>query len=341
MPVLQECAGCYYRIMKAWLLESLGGIEKLKLADAPDPKPASGEAVVRLMFAALNPADRHLAEGMYPARPTLPHILGRDGVGVIESLGADAGDFKVGEKVSIVRSEVGVNRAGTFAQRVAVPTESLIRPPADWSDEQAAGATLVYLTAYQAITQWPDLPEKCVTLITGASGGVGVAATHLAKALGHAIIGLSRSEEKSAKLRSIGAAATFDPQDTQWRRKAKEFLKDRRVDLVIENLGGPLFSEVIDTLGFNGRISCIGRQAGPVPQFNTATLFFRRLQIRGVAVGTYGATESARVWLEIVKLLNKTGDRPLVDSVFDFEQLPDAFEQLRKGPMGKVLLRVS
>jgi NADPH2:quinone reductase len=327
--------------MKAWLLESLVGIEKIKLTDVPDPKPAHGEAVVKLMFAGLNPADRYLAEGMYPARPSLPHILGRDGIGIIESLGSGVTDFKVGEKVSIVRSEIGVSRAGTFAQRVAVPVESLVRPPPGWSDEQAAGATLVYLTAYQAISQWPDLPEKCVTLITGASGGVGVAATQLCKALGHTIIGLSRSEEKSAKLREIGAHAVFDPQDTQWRRKAKEFLKESRVDLAIDNIGGPLFSEMLDTLGFNGRVSCIGRLAGPVPQFNTASLFFRRIQIRGVAVGTYGAAESARVWKELVKLLERTGDQPLVDSVFDFEKLPDAFEQLRNGPMGKVLIRVN
>jgi NADPH2:quinone reductase len=326
--------------MKAWLLESLGGIDKLKLSDTPDPKAAQGEAVVKMIFAGLNPADRYLAEGMYPAQPSFPHILGRDGIGIIESLGSGVTDFKVGEKVSIVRSEIGVSRAGSFAERVAVPVESLIRPPTGWSDEQAAGATLVYLTAYQAISQWTDLPNKCVTLITGASGGVGVAATHLCKAMGHTIIGMSRSEEKSAKLREIGAHAVFDPQDTQWRRKVKEFLKEARVDLAIDNIGGSLFSELLDTLGFNGRISCIGRLAGPVPQFNTASLFFRRIQIRGVAVGTYSAAESGRVWNEIVKLLEKTGDRPLVDSVFEFEKLPDAFEQLRRGPMGKVLLRV-
>ena len=151
--------------MRAWLLSSLGGIDKIALGDAPDPS-AAGEAVVKLIFAGLNPADRYLAEGQYPARPSFPHILGRDGLGVIESLGSPSSEFKVGDKVAIVRSDIGVNRAGTFAQRVAVPIESLVHPPADWSDEQAGGATLVYLTAYQAITQWPDLPGDCVTLIT-------------------------------------------------------------------------------------------------------------------------------------------------------------------------------
>ena len=326
--------------MRAWLLSSLGGIDKIALGDAPDPSAGAGEAVVKLIFAGLNPADRYLAEGQYPARPSFPHILGRDGLGVIESLGSPSSEFKVGDKVAIVRSDIGVNRAGTFAQRVAVPIESLVHPPADWSDEQAGGATLVYLTAYQAITQWPDLPGDCVTLITGASGGVGVAATQLARALGHQVIGLSRSEEKSKKLRELGAAATFDPNDTQWRRKVKTFLDQRRVDLAIDNIGGSLFSELLDTLGENGRVSCVGRLAGPVPQFNTASLFFRRLQIRGVMVGAYAPAESCRCWQELVKILSRTGARPQVDSIFPFEKLPDAFARLQSGPMGKVLLRI-
>src|SRR5207248_9329575 len=134
------------------------------------------------------PAGRYPAEGKYPARPGFPPILGRDGIGVVESIGEGVSEFKAGDKVSIVRSEVGVSRPGTFAERVAVPVESLVRPPAGWSDEESAGATLVYLTAFQAITQWADLPKNPVTLITGASGGVGVASTHLAKALGHTVI---------------------------------------------------------------------------------------------------------------------------------------------------------
>jgi NADPH2:quinone reductase len=121
----------------------------------------------------------------------------------------------------------------------------------------------------------------------------------------------------------------------------KEFLAPRRVDLAIDNIGGPLFNEVLDTLGESGRISCVGRLAGPVPQFNTASLFFRRIQICGVHVGSYTAPESRRHWDEIAKLLAKTGAKPLVDSVFPLDRLLDAFERLRQGPMGKVLLRVS
>ena len=94
-------------------------------------------------------------------------------------------------------------------------------------------------------------------------------------------------------------------------------------------------------MGMNGRVSCVGRLAGPVPQFNTASLFFRRLTIRGVAVGTYEVQEARQAWEKIVSTLGRAEVKPPVDSTFDFDDLPDAFSRLKEGPMGKVLLRVS
>ena len=325
--------------MKAWIIERFDGIEKARLAEVADPVPAVGEVVLRLACAALNPADRYLAEGQYPAKPTLPHILGRDGSGTIVSTGAGVQDHPVGQKRAILRGDMGVTRWGTFAELVAVPVESLIEIPAGWTEEQAGSASLVYVTAFQALTQWADLPAQSVVLVTGASGGVGVASTQLGVAMGHTMIGLSRGSEKHATLRSLGAALVLDPSDAGWRKTLAEFLGKRKVDLAIDNVGGALFNQVIATLGDRGRISVVGRLAGEVPQFNTAALFFRRLRIGGVAVGAYTNQESRDAWKSSLDLLNKTGARPLIDHVFPFEQLPAAFTRLAQGPMGKVLIR--
>jgi NADPH2:quinone reductase len=327
--------------MRAWLLDSLTGIDKLRLADVPDPVPAPGEVVLDVHLAALNPADRYLAEGQYPARPPMPHVLGRDGAGVVSAVGPNISDIRPGDRFAVLRGEVGVSRWGTFAQRVAVPVESLVPIPAGWTEEQAAGATLVYLTAYQALTNWPDLPRRATVLVTGASGGVGVASVQLAAAMGHTVIGLSRDEQKRQRVSELGAAAVFDPTDKTWRRAVKDLTNNRGVDLAIDNIGGALLPEVIDTLGYNGRVSLVGRLAGPVPQFNTATMFFRRLKMGGVAVGTYSNTEARAAWSTILDLLSRTGAKPLVDNVFPFEDLPNAFDRLARGPMGKVLLRVN
>ena len=326
--------------MKAWLLDEFAGIGHLRVAALPDPVAQEHEAVLELQYAALNPADRYLAEGQYPAKPPLPHILGRDGIGTVVQVGPGVSDPRVGDQRVILRGDVGVNRAGTFAQRVSVPEAHLVELPAGWSEQEAAGATLVYLTAYQALTMWGPLPPSAAVLVTGASGGVGVATVQLAAALSHTVVALSRNAAKSERLRQLGASATFNPEDSQWRAQLKAFLALRRVDLAIDNIGGKLLPEVIDTLGDLGKVSLVGRLAGPVPNFNTAALFFRRIRMGGVAVGASTAAESQANWRHVLALLARTGARPQVDQVFPFDQLPKAFERLAQGPMGKVLLAV-
>src|SRR5690242_17054667 len=174
--------------MKAWLLDRIGdGVKGLRVGTVTDPSPEAGEAVLEVAYAALNPADRYLAEGQYPAKPPLPHILGRDGVGSVVQVGSGVKEVRVGDRRAILRGVVGVERPGTFAERVAVPSQNLVEIPARWSEQEAAGATLVYLTAYQALTMWEALPASSVVLVTGASGGVGVAAVQLGVAMGHTV----------------------------------------------------------------------------------------------------------------------------------------------------------
>jgi NADPH2:quinone reductase len=240
-----------------------------------------------------------------------------------------------------LRSEIGVSRPGTFAQLVSIPAESLVPIPLGWTDDQSAGAPLVYLTAYQALTIWENL-ARGIVLITGASGGVGIASIHLGKAMGHQIVALSRDPTKRDKLKEQGATHVLDPQQPDWPRKlVKETLAGRRINLAIDNIAGPLFNQVLDTLAEHGRVSCVGRLAGPVPEFNTASLFFRRLKIGGVAVGAHTPSESRQAWNNILQLLAETNAQPLVDSVWPFDQLRQAFARLSKGPLGKVLLRVT
>jgi len=326
--------------MQAWLMDDYKGIAGLRLADAPDPVPQPDEVILEVHYAGLNPADAYLAENLYPAKPRLPHILGRDGVGTVIAVGSAVKDVRVGDRRAILRSELGINQPGTFAQRVAVPTESLVEIPAGWTEPEAAGATLVYLTAYQALTMWGPLPASAVVLVTGASGGVGVAAVQLAAAMGYKVVALSRSPGKSRRLEQLGASVTGNPEDPKWGLALKSALESRRVDLAIDNIGGKLLPQVISTLGDLGRVSLVGRLAGPVPNFNTATLFFRRNRLGGVAASAYSSAESHAAWQEILGLLARAGARPQVDQVFPFDQLPQAFERLTQGPMGKVLVAV-
>ena len=112
------------------------------------------------------------------------------------------------------------------------------------------------------------------------------------------------------------------------------------MDLAIDNIGGPLFAGVIETLGMWGKVSVVGRLAGAVPDFNTSALLFRRIRIGGVAVGTYSNPEARTAWQKILQLLARTRAKPLVDRVFKFAELPQAFDRLKHGPMGKVVIDV-
>ena len=107
--------------MRAWIIDDFKGIGGLRLADVPNPVPQPEEVILQVQYAALNPADRYLAENLYPAKPRLPHILGRDGIGTVVEVGSGVKDVRVGDRRVILRGEVGGNRPGTFAQRVAVP----------------------------------------------------------------------------------------------------------------------------------------------------------------------------------------------------------------------------
>src|SRR5436309_14934622 len=125
----------------------------------------------------------------------------------------------------------------------------------------------------------------------------------LASAIGPTVLALSRSAEKGERLRQLGAIAIFSPEDPRWRHAVKTSLVSRRVDLAIDNIGGKLLPEVIDTLGDFGKVSLVGRLAGPVPNFNTASLFFRRIRLGGVAVGAYTNPERRAAWEDALSLL--------------------------------------
>jgi NADPH2:quinone reductase len=331
--------------MRAWLMDSYEGIERLHLGEVADPQPERGEVLLAVRFAALNPADAFLAQAQYPAKPSLPHILGRDASGVVRDVHPSVKDVRVGDSMGILTCNVGAEAWGTLAEQVLVPEDRLVPIPPGWSAEEMAGAPLVLLTAWQALTQWNDPPapppERSVLLVTGASGGVGVASVLLGQSMGLTIVALSRSAEKSARLKALGADVVLDPSDPQLRKSVNAAIAPKKVDLVIDSIGGPLFDQLVSILGYRGRISVVGRSAGAVPSFNTASLLFRRSRIGGVAVGDYTAGAAQAAWKEIVSRLAAIGKRPVVDSIFPFEEVKPAFARLQQGPMGKVVVRIA
>ena len=331
--------------MRAWLMDGYEGVERLRLGEVPDPQPGPAQVLLSVKYAALNPADAFLARKMYPANPSLPHILGRDGVGDVIAVGSGVGNVRLGEPLGILRCDVGVETWGTLAEKVVVPVESVTRIPSGWSCEEMAGAPLVFLTAWQALTQWADPPAPpsagSVLLVTGASGGVGVASVLLGKSMNLTLVALSRGAEKRAKLKELGADFVFDPMDNNLIKAVTAALSPRKVDLAVDSVGGALLPQVVALLGYGGRISVVGRSGGPVPEFNTSTLLFRRIRMGGVSVGDYTPQAALAAWENIVGRLDAMRQRPQVDTIVPFEEVKRGFARLAQGPMGKVLVQVA
>jgi len=329
--------------MKAWLLESFDGLGAMRLADDVEPQGVGEHEVrIRVHYAALNPADRFLSERLYPAKPVLPHILGRDGCGVVDEVGSGVTLWKSGDRVALLRGDAGVERWGTLAELLTVPAEVLVSIPEGWNEPQAAAGPLVYLTAHQALNQWGEIatPSDGIVLITGVSGGVGLAALHLARAYGFRAIGLTRGTAKHDALRAEGADELFDPTDPDLKKKLKEYTAGNGVNIVVDNIGGPLFNTLLDAMAYKGCISTIGALGGAVSQFNTAKLIFRKTRIGGVYVNDYYGDPAQKAWGEIVSLLTKAGRKPVVDSVHEMGDLRAAFDRLAEGPLGKVVIKV-
>jgi NADPH2:quinone reductase len=159
--------------------------------------------------------------------------------------------------------------------------------------------------------------------------------------MGLTVVALSRSAEKGARLKELGADFVFNPADEKVRKAIMAAINPKKIDIAVDNVGGAMFNEVIAMLGYGGRISVVGRSGGAVPEFNTAALFFRRNRIGGVSVGDYTPEAAQAAWRQIVGRLDATAKRPVVDRVFAFGDVKVAFARLAQGPMGKVLVRMA
>ena len=155
------------------------------------------------------------------------------------------------------------------------------------------------------------------------------------------IVALSRDAGKRTKLKALGADFVFDSEDKNLPRPVSAAISPKKVHLAVDCVGGKLLSHVLTMLGYGGRISIVGRSAGPVPEFDTATLLFRRICMGGVSVGDHTAQTAQAAWKEIVDRLETIGQRPQVDSIIPFEEVKKGFARLAQGPMGKVLVRVA
>lgn len=325
--------------MRALVTSAPGGWPNTKLSDVDAGPGKPGQVLVKIHTVGLNPADNYQIEGRYPGGPKPPFIAGRDACGVVAS--DPAGKWKAGDPVVVIQSTTTDLEHGTLCDQQWVDGANLVPKPAGWSDAEGAAAPLVFQTAWKALVDVGGLQPGQNVVITGASGGVGLAAIQLARAYGATVVALSRSSEKQKRLLDIGANFVFAPDNPHLKEQIFDAIKMKGAQLVVDTVGGPSLSTALHLLGPHGRISALGVLAGVECSISIPALMFKRASINGVLVTDDAPPKAQAAWKRIVELLDSSRSRPIVDSQFSFDDAEAAFEKLRGDVFGKVVVKIA
>lgn len=332
--------------MRAVVCERQGPPEEMKLTQAPDPAAGPGEAVIRLHACGLNHRDVWIRQGLY-ARIQLPCVLGSDGAGVVESVGAGVDRKLVGKRAVIIPCEkwgpnpavqgkdfliLGMPRQGTMAEKIAIPASMVVELPDHVSFEDAAALPVAGITAYRALVTRGGLQAGEHVLVSGIGGGVATLALLFAKALGAQVSVTSGSEEKLAKAKALGAIAAVS-------YKAKGWEKDlvaqagRPPSLIIDGAGGDGLNALIAAAAPAARIVLYGATRMSPSKLDMAKIFFKQVDIRGTTMGTDDEFKA------MLALVAQHRIKPVIDRIFPLAEAVAANRLLEEsGQMGKILL---
>src|SRR6266850_159130 len=228
-----------------------GGVEVLKVQEAPDPTPAKGEVVVQVKAAGLNFADILARQGLYPDGPKKPCVMGYEVAGVIEAVGEGVPPGMVGKSV------VGMTRFKGQSEKVLITVNQLFEKPESLSFEQAAAIPVNYLTAYALLVVMGGLRKGESVLIHNAGGGVGLAAIDIARKVGAISYGTA-SPGKHEFLRERGLDHAIDYRNQDWLPVLKQLTNDSGVELVIDPIGGSHWKKSYAALRSTGRLGMFG-----------------------------------------------------------------------------------
>jgi len=237
--------------VKALVLSAHGPPEVLEVREQPEPAVSPGKIRIAARAAGINFADIMARQGLYPDAPKPPSILGYEVAGTIESVGAGVTAWKVGDKV------IGASRFGGFAELVVVGEHDAFALPSALSFEEGAAIPVVYGTAYAAVFRYANVQRGEWVLIHSVAGGVGLAATQLARKLGARVLGTA-SKSKHATARDQGVEHVIDYHSEDVSKAIAKITDGRGVDVILDARGGRYFTESYRLLRHGGRLVMYG-----------------------------------------------------------------------------------
>ncbi len=323
--------------MKAAVIEQQGGPENIVYRNWPDPRPGSGDVLVRVKACGLNHLDIFVRRGMPGLPVPMPFISGGDIAGIVEFVGGEVSGLKVGARVLLNPSTpagmMGEQIQGGLAELAVCPASHVVPIPSGVTFEQAACLPVAYGTARRMLLTRAKLKAGQTILILGASGGVGSAAVQIAKHIGARVIACAGTDEKCQRLSQIGADHVINYHEQDFSREAWRLTDKEGVDVAINFTGGDTWVPSLRAIRKQGCLVTCGATAGFDPQTDIRYIWTRELDI----LGSDGWTTQ-----DIAALLDDVaGQRlePIISHVFPLEHAREAEELMEaRGIFGKILL---
>jgi NADPH:quinone reductase-like Zn-dependent oxidoreductase len=340
--------------MRALVITAYGGPEVLKIEERPDPQPGPGEVRVKVKAAGVNFADLLARMGMYEDAPKAPCVVGYEFAGEVDEVGEGVTDYAPGQRV------LGGCRFGGYAELVVTGATELLPLPDDWSYEEGAAVCVHYVTAYAGLVRYGSLRPGEDVLLHAAAGGVGIAATQVARLVGAGTIYGTASASKHDAVRGFGVDHPIDYATKDFRKEVRRIAgEEQPLDLVMDAIGGSSFRKSWSLLGAGGRLVCFGassvmsgekrnlravaRSVATTPVFHPFSMMRSSRAVIGLnmlklwdAKGSFDEyLGPLRGWIDEGKL------RPVVAEAFPLERGGDAHRFLgERRNVGKVVLTV-
>ena len=334
--------------MKAWQLEGFN-LDQLVLNDIPEPKPGTGEVLVRISAVSLNYRDKLVLDGLYNPNLAFPMTQVADAVGEVVAIGPDVTRFRAGDRVVTnyctrwidgrpnegeSNYSLGNTIPGALAEYLVLTETALVSVPPYLTDEEAAAIPCAGLTAWYSLVEKGGLKAGDTVLVQG-TGGVSLYGLQIAKALGAEVFVTSSSDDKLARASKLGASHLINyAHHPEWHEEVLSVTANQGVDHIIEVAGGPNLERSVKALRAGGQISIIGILDGFSSEIQLFTAIQKQAVLRGITVGPLRALE------DMLREFARLDIHPVIDSVYEFGDVHNAYRRLEAGAFGKVVIRV-
>jgi NADPH2:quinone reductase len=322
--------------VKAVRIHEYGGPEVLVYEDVPDPEPGPQQVLVRVEAATVNPVDVAVREDRFPTPKQPPKIIGSDGAGVVERVGAEVTAVSPGDEVLF--SGLGIGSEGSYAEYALIAETQAVLKPSSLPFVDAAALGMVFPAAYYGLVTRGALQEGETVLVQGGAGGVGSASIQIARARGARVLTTVSGAEEAELVRSLGADEAIDYKLEDVVARVKELTDGRGVDLVHELVISANLAADVELVARGGRIVGTGQGPGAEVSLPIGPAIAKDATLLFMNLGNAGRAGVAGIMREIAAMAAAGTVRAVVGATLPLREARRAHELLQGDHLGKIVL---